>query len=140
MIIHYSIKQLGKKRAQLERVSLELPTLTAEHSLADFIRALVTQQVQAYEARQSVTLLKALTPTEIQEGAKKGKVELLERLETRSVAVEAAQQEALQAFEDGLYAVFADEQQLENLEESADWARVECFTFIRLTFLAGSYW
>ncbi|MGH1337208.1 MAG: hypothetical protein ACRBFS_13885 [Aureispira sp.] len=140
MTIQYSIKQLGKKRAQIERASLELPQLLAKSTLADFIRALVEQQVTAYEWRQTATLLQALTPTQIEEGVQKGKVDVGERFEKRTVAIEAAITEALQAFEDGLYAIFADEEQLEQLEAIFDWEAVDCFTFIRLTFLAGSFW
>lgn len=140
MIIHYSIKQLGKKRPQIKRERLELPSLAGNSTLKEFIQAVVEQQVQAYETRQATTLLQALTPAEIQEGVQKGKVDLGERFGTRTVAVAAAVEEALQAFEDGLYAVFADEEQLEQLDSTTNWGDIDCFTFIRLTFLAGSYW
>lgn len=140
MIIQYSIKQLGKKRPQIERNNLELPHFSAQSSLADFIQALVLQQIEAYETRQSATLLQALTPSQIEEEAQKGRVDVGERFEKRTVVVEAAVEAALQAFQDGLYAVFADEEQLEELDTVINWEAIDCFTFVRLTFLAGSFW
>ena len=140
MIIQYSIKQLGKKHPQIEHACLELPQLSPQSTLTDFIQALVQQQVEAYELRQAATLLQALTPNQIEEGAQQGKVDVGERFEKRTVAIEAAKTEALQAFEDGLYAVFADDEQLEELDAIVNWEAIDCFTFIRLTFLAGSFW
>lgn len=142
MIIQYSIKQLGKKRPQIKKQPLELPHFDpqGQATLQDFITALVQQQVKAYATRQETTLLEALTPNQIEEGAAQGKVDVQERFEAGRVEVETAVETALQAFKDGLYAVFADEEQLEQLEQSINWSTIECFTFIRLTFLAGSYW
>ncbi|MNE70779.1 hypothetical protein D3C80_1666000 [compost metagenome] len=51
-----------------------------------------------------------------------------------------AQENAIVAFEDGLYTVFYGDDQLETLTEQVDLSQNKNLTFIRLTFLAGSYW
>jgi hypothetical protein len=54
--------------------------------------------------------------------------------------VQKAQENAIQAFEDGMFAVFYNDEQLEDLTQTIDLSLQHPFTFIRLTFLAGSYW
>ncbi|WP_164464437.1 hypothetical protein [Chryseobacterium sp. G0162] len=54
--------------------------------------------------------------------------------------MQKAQDNAIQAFEDGMFAVFYNDEQLENLDQSIDLSLRHLFTFIRLAFLAGSYW
>ncbi|WP_278010601.1 hypothetical protein [Flavobacterium gyeonganense] len=51
-----------------------------------------------------------------------------------------AQENALQAFEDGMYAIFYGDDQLETLHQEINLEENKAITFIRLTFLAGSYW
>ena len=56
------------------------------------------------------------------------------------VDLAVAQENAIVAFEDGLYAVFYGDDQLETLTQEIDLSKNKSITFIRLTFLAGSYW
>ena len=138
MELHYSILQLGKKRPILAPTALPLPDLASPCPLTTLLAAIVAQQVQAYEARQtSGPLLQALTSTQLDRAAQQGKVDFGDRLNDQVVDLAQAQNNALQAFEDGLYAIFADGQQLTELEAAIDWAAVGCFNFLRLTFLSG---
>lgn len=102
---------------------------------------LVEEQVRAYEERQAQKpLLYTLTEVALEEQVQQGKVDFNERLNDNSVNLAAAQSTALQAFEDGLYVIFADEEQLTTLEQSVDWLTVQAFSFLRLTFLSGRRW
>jgi len=56
------------------------------------------------------------------------------------VDLSVAQQNAILAFEDGLYAIFYGDDELDNLSLPIDLSLNKTLTFIRLTFLAGSYW
>jgi len=47
---------------------------------------------------------------------------------------------AVQAFADGLFVLFADDQEFTKPEETININSTTIITFIRLTFLAGSYW
>jgi hypothetical protein len=51
-----------------------------------------------------------------------------------------AQATVLQAFEDGIIALFKDDKALETLDELIEVEDMDCFTLIRLSFLAGSVW
>lgn len=47
---------------------------------------------------------------------------------------------AIQCFEDGMVRVFQNETELKNLDEPVQIQEGDCFTLIRLTFLAGRLW
>ena len=53
------------------------------------------------------------------------------------MAVMEAVVNTIQCFEDGIYRVFADEEELTNLEDKIPWKEGMIFTFIRLTMLSG---
>lgn len=48
--------------------------------------------------------------------------------------------EALQAFVDGVVAIFADERRLEKLDEELKSGEIKSLTFIKLVMLAGRIW
>ena len=54
--------------------------------------------------------------------------------------MQKACENSIQCFEDGIYRVFAGEDELTGLEERISWKENLVFTFIRLTMLAGSYY
>ena len=51
-----------------------------------------------------------------------------------------AAENAVQCFEDGLVRVFQEGQELTGLEDPLHIQEGDCFTLIRLTFLAGRLW
>ena len=55
-------------------------------------------------------------------------------------AADKAVDNALQSFEDGLYRVFLNDDELERLDEEIDVKENDTLTFIRLTMLAGRMW
>ena len=50
---------------------------------------------------------------------------------------EKAVANALRCFEDGIYRMFADEEELTGLSQPIPWQEETVFTFIRLTMLSG---
>ena len=44
---------------------------------------------------------------------------------------------AIQSFEDGIYRVFAGEDEVTDLDQAFSWPEGTVFTFIRLTMLSG---
>ena len=99
------------------------------------------QQVQAYNDRkENPTVLNILNTGQITEASQQGKVAFGDS-ENRTLAIEeTAIETAMQAFEDGLFAIFKGEEQIESLEELLTFDETTVFSFIRLTFLAGSIW
>lgn len=144
MNITISVKQLGKKHPILQEKTISLDTSAAVLSVRTFIALVVKQQVELFHAasfewedQDTIHLpkenyLPILTDT--------GKVGFGAVYNHNKVNIAVAQENAIVAFEDGLYALFYGDDQLESLNEEIDLSQNKSITFIRLTFLAGSYW
>lgn len=141
MKIKVTVKQLGKKHPFLKEQSLEIEEIGNEPTLEQFLMAVVKQQVEAFNQRKSEkNVLPFLTENEIEEQAQTGKVDFNESYNDTKANLAKAQNRVQEAFEDGIFAVFCDDEQLEKLNETILIKESSVFTFFRLTFLAGSFW
>ncbi len=141
MQIKVTIKQLGKKHPFLKEQPLEIEEIGSTPTLKQFLLAVVTQQVNAFNDRKSnKSVLPFLTETQVQEQVSTGKVGFGDIYDDRKANLEKAQNRMLEAFEDGLFVVFCNDKQLEKLDATITINSDSVFTFIRLAFLSGSYW
>lgn len=137
------MRKLGKKgREVIEPVAYKLSA--RPETVQNLIVELTKQGVAAYNAREDKgQIIPHLTKQEIVERASAGKVAF--GLRGGSAAdPEAAVKNALQCFEDGIFRVFADDEELETLEQEIPWKPEDAdgnekivFTFVRLTMLTG---
>lgn len=144
MNISISVRQLGKKHPILQEKSISLDTSAPVVTVRAFIELIVKHQVGLFhsasfewEDQDTIHLpkenyLPILTDT--------GKVGFGAVYNHNKVDIAKAQENASIAFEEGLYALFQGDDQLESLIEEIDLSQNKSITFIRLTFLAGSYW
>jgi len=144
MEIKVTVKQLGRKHPVLSDQILDITHHEDSISLKHLLKLIVQQQVEAFNAKSFEledqdyakiphdNYLNILTDT--------GKVSFGSIYNEKKANLEKAQENAIQAFEDGMFAVFYNDEQLENLSQTIDLNLQHTFTFIRLTFLAGSYW
>ena len=134
--IQVRMKRIGKqKKEDLRPVPfvLERKPETVKELLVLLTRLLV----QEYNARKDEgQLVKYLTREEIKEKASAGKVSFGLR-GGEDGDTEAAAENALQCFADGIYRVFYGEEELEKIDGEIPWKDGEVFTFIRLTMLSG---
>jgi hypothetical protein len=141
MKIYYSIKVLGKKRPILSKESLEIEEIVAEPRLKDLIAAIVRKQVSSYNAKEpEISLLRFLLPNQIEEQSSSGRVAFSTIYNENKANADTSVQTALQAFEDGIFCVFMDDTQIERLDDLVHIQDESVFSFIRLSFLAGSIW
>ncbi|MFN1216924.1 hypothetical protein ACKW6Q_08060 [Chryseobacterium kwangjuense] len=144
MEIKVTVKQLGKKYPVLSEQKLDILYNDPQISLKNLLKLIVQQQVEAFNAQSfemedkdylknpSENYLNILTDT--------GKAGFGSIYNEKKADLQKAQDNAVLAFEDGMFAVFYNDEQLENLSGMIDLSLHHTFTFIRLTFLAGSYW
>ncbi|MBF7090789.1 hypothetical protein IUY40_04455 [Flavobacterium sp. ALJ2] len=144
MDLTISVKQLGKKHPILHEKRIELVIKSPLVTTRKLIELVVDYQVQLFnsssfewEDEDKIHLpkenyLPVLTDT--------GKIGFGALYNHNKVDVIMAQENAILAFEDGLYAVFYGDDQLETLSDEVNLSDNKTITFIRLTFLAGSYW
>lgn len=141
MQITISVKQPGRKHAIIERQVLEIDDITNQPSLQELLTAVVRQQVTAYNNKTpDKNLLPFLSPAQVDDAAAAGKAGFGSIYNEHKADAEKAQATALQAFEDGLFAVFINDQEITDLTEKLSLDDLTIITFVRLTFLAGSIW
>lgn len=135
--INLQLKRLGKKKIHVLKFQVEKKPET----LKELIEECVKSEVKRYnEKREEVKLLSFLSPKEIEEQAETGKIGFgdLENLELAKV--EEAVSNALLAYEDGLFAVFVDDEEIKSFDEALNLSENSTIAFIRMTFLTGTYW
>lgn len=141
MRITVKAKQAGKKHPLIDNKFIEIDDIGNSPKLSEFLKAIVKQQLEEYNSKTpEKTLLPFLSKEEIDSQVTSGKVGFGTIYSENKADLKEAQETALQAFEDGMFAVFADETEISKLDEIVSFTDETVFTFIRLTFLVGSYW
>ncbi len=139
MTIYINMKAAGKRKAILEQVPYELPDGVA--TLRDFLTELVKIEVENYNQKGTdVQVIPYLTKEEVEEQASVGKVGFGRVYSEKQADAAKAVVNAIQCFEDGLIRVFQNETELKELNMPIELHKDDCFTLIRLTFLAGRLW
>lgn len=124
------------RRTPFERRPFEIPA--GQHILKSLIEHLVVQELAAYHERQNkVGILRILTEQELKDGAAQGKIQLAPQEKSGMVTTEEAIQTALLGFNDGLYYVFVDDEQIETLDTPVVLKPDSTLLLLRLTALAG---
>lgn len=144
MEIKVTVKQLGRKHPILSEQKLEINANEANISLENLLRLVVQQQVEAFNSKsfemEDEDYAKLPTENYLNILTDTGKVGFGSIYNQKKADLQKAQENAIQAFEDGLFAVFYNDEQIENLSQEINLDLLHTFAFIRLTFLAGSYW
>ena len=138
MKVFVRIKSL-KKRKSTELRSYELSEGIG--TVRGLIAAFVHAEVERFNDKDmELPLLALMSAEEIDNNAKAGKV-AFGRLWSDNKADEArAVEAAFAAFDDGLFRVLMDDEELKELDHPVKITEGTVFTFIRLTFLAGRMW
>lgn len=141
MELTISAKQLGRKHPLIDKRIIVIDDIGAQPTLHDLLLAVVAQQVHEYNAKPpEKSLLPFLDAATIEGQATTGKVGFGSIYNEHKADLAKAQQTAIQAFEDGLFAVFAGDEPWSALPQQISLTPDTVITFIRLSFLAGSYW
>lgn len=117
----------------------DFPSDAESLTLRDLITRIVHEEVQAFTRRQEQRkLVRILTEGEIQAGLERGRVDSGGRDLHQKVDAEHAVATALQAFEDGIYLVFLDDEEQHELDKQIYLRPDSKLTFVRLVMLAGA--
>ena len=134
--IYVRMKKLGKQR---NRDTDPVPFLLDQkpETLKELLTGLTELLVKEYNARKDEgQMLSFLTKEEIVDQAMRGKVSFGLR-SGGDADVKEAVENTIQCFEDGIYRVFAGEEELTELSDTIPWTDNMVFTLIRLTMLSG---
>lgn len=140
MDIKVNIKQIGERRQRIA------PVVFRYERVPRTLRELITQTVDicvaAYNerVRAGESSPEPLSADDVSDMAAVGKIAFGINYGGKEQDARIAAENALQAFEDGLYRVFLDDTELERLDEEPALSEDSSLTFIRLTMLAGRMW
>lgn len=133
--MHVETKIVGR-RTPFERQAIELPD--GPHTLRSLLEHLVRGEVAAYDERQGrAGLVRVLTGRELEAGAQGGRIVVAPQERAGRVSADEAVATALRAYGDGLYYVFLDDRQIEDLSAPLDLRPDSTLLLLRLTALAG---
>ncbi|GAA3935257.1 hypothetical protein GO495_14815 [Chitinophaga oryziterrae] len=128
-------KQLGRKRDLIDKRVIEIEDIGQAPTVAQLINAVVMQQVREFNNRPNEATILPLLDQEVS-----GKISFGNVYNDTKADPSAAVKTALLAFQDGLFVIFANEEEYTKSEQVIHLQEDTIVTFIRLTFLAGSYW
>lgn len=147
MELNVQVKQAGRRESKVVTAKLllgktpatikELIAYTVKATLAEFNSK--TKQIEAFE-NGSLEQAIVYTEDELDDMASAGKIDFGFLKSDKTVSEETAVDNALQAFEDGIVAVFIDGKRYEDAGEMLELTGGEVVTFVKLTMLAGRMW
>jgi len=141
MQIKITVKQFGKKRSFVDQKAINIVKLPPTPNLQQLIVAVVRQQVQAFNQKlEEKSVIPFLLKKDIDQKSSTGKVGFSNVYNDQNADEQTAIDNALLAFQDGIYCIFIDDEQIEKLTTLINLREDSVLTFVRLTFLAGSYW
>lgn len=137
--LHIEGKSFGSKKPPFLAWSLPLDEGNAEMRLDKLIERIVVEEVKNFkQRREDRKLIHYLTSKQIAEGITAGKISMGGREEEEGDIDDAtAIQTAIQAFKDGLYYVFVNDEQIEQLDTIVKLTPQTNVTFLKLIALAG---
>ena len=152
MKIRINVKGASRKKAAIIQMTCDYPD--RQMTVEEFLEETVRQNVRDYNARKDAAEILRLFSNEdgknrplneqfeehIQNSAASGKVAYGDPMDGRKADEEKAVENALQCFDDGMVALFADGVRYTEREEKIALKELSEVTFIRLTFLAGRMW
>ena len=144
MNIRVSVKQLGKKHPILHEKSIDLNTSIPNISSHNLIELVVAYQVDLFNTsafeQDEVDVTHLPKENYLPVLIDTGKVGFGAVYNHNKIDLAIAINNALLAFEDGIYTIFYGDDEITDLAKEINLEENKPLTFIRLTFLAGTYW
>ena len=136
MFLQINVKQLGRKRDVLAPVQYALPQ--KPQTLRQLLHLLVAREVEQY----NTPAVKIFSENDLKSISEiNGRIVFAPQNDERhTVDVAEAQSIAIQAFEDGLYRVFINDDEAADLDSNLALNENDRITILRLTMLAGRMW
>ena len=139
MQIRINVKGASRKKPAIHQRVEEYPD--REMTVEEFLTETVRNNVREYnEKKDAGEILRLFTAEALEDMASAGKVSYGDPMDDRKADKEKAVVNALQCFDDGIVALFADGVRYQKREERLPLKDQSEVTFIRLTFLAGRMW
>lgn len=135
--ISLKLKKLGKRKINTITININEPI----KKLEDLLSACVKSEVRQYnELRTNTNLISFLSNSSINDQAESGKVGFGELNNTQLANLDKSLKIVLQGFVDGLFVVFINDEEIKSLDQKINLDDTSSITFLRLSFLTGTFW
>lgn len=139
MKLYVTVKEAGKKRAKISNRELSINSKIS--TLKDLITEIVINEVNKLNNKGfEEQIFKFLENSEIEDKAYIGKVSFSEKHNENKQDLHKAVDNAIQSFEDGIYRVFINDEEIEKLNDGLNLKEGDNLAFIKLTMLSGRLW
>lgn len=139
MKIYVNIKQIGKRKNKIDKKEYEIKGKI--ETVKDLLREFVTINVKEFnEGLTENDVVPYLTDEKINDLSDAGKISFGVDYNGKEQDLEKAIESALQSYEDEIYRVFVNDEELGKINDKLDLQENDELTFVRLTMLAGRMW
>lgn len=142
MNIFVQIKQIGKRRDVVQKQPFILNCIP--HTVQELFDAITAILVNEFNQRtknnSAENILKYLSRQNIDDMASVGKISFDVDYNNKKIDLIDAQNNVQLAFQDGLFRVFLNENELTDLQQPISLKEDDTLVFIRLVMLAGRMW
>ena len=139
MKIFVNVKQIGKRKNKIDKKKYEISEkiTTVKELLTEF----VTINVKEFnEGLTENDVVPYLTDEKINDLSDAGKISFGVDYNGKKQDLEKAIENVLQSYEDGIYRVFVNDEEIGKINDKMDLQENDELTFVRLTMLAGRMW
>ena len=139
MKVFVNVKQIGKRKNKIDRKEYEISgeIKTVKKFLIEF----VTINVKKFnEGLIEEDVVPYLTDEKISDLSDAGKISFGVDYNGKKQDLEKAIENALQSYEDGIYRIFVNDEEMGEIESEIELKEKDELTFVRLTMLAGRMW
>lgn len=133
MRVFVNMKQIGKRKNVIDKKQYEIADNIA--LVSDLIREFVSICVKDFNQEK---IIDYLLEQDIKDNADVGKIGFNDRENKNKQDVVKAIDNAIQSYEDGIYRIFVNDEEVGALNDSINLREDDTITFIRLTMLAGA--
>ena len=139
MKVYVNIKQIGKRKNKIDRKEYEIKGKIG--TVKDLLIEFVTINVKEFnEALTENDVVPYLTDEKINDLSDAGKISFGVDYNGKKQDLEKAIENVLQSYEDGIYRVFVNDEEIGKINDKMDLQENDELTFVRLTMLAGRMW
>lgn len=133
MRVFVNMKQIGKRKNVIDKKEYEISEDIA--LVSDLIREFVGICVKDFNQEK---IIDYLLEQDMKDNADVGKIGFNDRENKNKQDVVKAIDNAIQSYEDGIYRIFVNDEEVGALNDSINLREDDTITFIRLTMLAGA--
>lgn len=139
MKIFVNVKQIGKRKNKIDKKKYEISEkiTTVKELLTEFVTINVNEFNNGFTENDIVPYL---TDEKINDLSDAGKISFGVDYNEQKQDLEKAIENALQSYEDGIYRVFVNDEEMREIDCEINLKENDELTFVRLTMLAGRMW